>query len=266
VGQCETCIQFNHPTSRPTPPALPFISSFPRQYLICDIVGPVFDPVLQLSSSFLVTLDHFTRYACVVKLRRIKARNVILALEDIFQQLGDFQTIITDPGSQFRSKAFELFVQQKGAEHHLGSTGGHRSTSPVERLARTLKEVAAKFQVQDLHQANLVAAVRAYNDTVHSSTGAIPSEAFFDAAEVKQVMPVVDRRLPLQKGDFVLHYPVQPSTERHAADRHLRQKAYGPFIIHDSLPFNRFLVYRSPTDDPFELPASQLRRYSAAFF
>jgi hypothetical protein len=54
-----------------------------------------------------------------------------------------------------------------------------------------------------------------------------------------------------------MFYPPRPTYLRHACDRHLHERADGPFVIADIRPFNRYLV-KDSSGKLFSLPSSQL--------
>jgi hypothetical protein len=183
-------------------------------------------------------------------------------------------------------------LSQLRIQQHLSSPQNFHATGVVERLARTLKTIAAKFGPQDLTATALIRAVQAYNRTPHTALQETPFAAFFgvpaplpidctfpsicqDPLPADQVRDNqhryatfwasrVNRRRPrLVPGSRVMFHPRRPTAHAHSATRHLQQRAHGPFNVVKSLPFNRFLVSNSV--GVYVLPSSQLRPISSPF-
>jgi hypothetical protein len=158
----------------------------------------------------------------------------------------------------------------------------------VERLARTLKTIAAKMTPQDLTAQALIQAIHEYNRTPHSALGTTPFTAFFgiqpqlpldqkygtsppsppSQATIQATQTAFahswanrlnQRRPQFQVGDRVLHYPATATTQAHAAGRHLRRRAFGPFTVLAHRRFNRLLV--TDSSHHFILPAGRLRLF-----
>lgn len=266
---CQQCIQFNPPTRRVGGQQQPIRSSRVGEYLVVDIVGPMLPDRYGRKYAF-IAVDHYSRFAMVRMLKHPTGVAAVAILRDLFSQLGVWDWVVSDPGKQFTSNKFCNFLQRQKIQQHLGSPRNYRSTGVVERLARTLKTIAAKFADQNLSAGALTDAVQRYNDTTHSALGTSPFHLFLGhppvlgVDKILQTTPVtpkpetlakvrhqytkswttrVNRSRPaFQVGDCVRHYPPRPTYLRHAADRHLHPRATGPLLIIASYPFNRFLV------------------------
>jgi hypothetical protein len=234
----------------------------------------------------IIAIDYFSRFAVVSMLSRPTAPVIISAVREIFRQLGVFQSILTDPGPQFIAKKFKNFLRNHKIHHYIGSPRNYRATGVVERLARTLKSIAAKMVPQDLSAQALLAAVHDYNRTPHSATGTAPLAAFWGIQPVLRIDAKLGSQPPpplpqhqvlenqhtfasswahrlnrnrpqFQKGDQVFFYPRIATTQAHDASRHLRPRAFGPFTVTGHCPHNRVQV--SALQDNFVFPASRLR-------
>jgi transposase InsO family protein len=287
---CKQCLKFNSPPGQVGGSVQPVLSLRPREKLVVDVVGPL-APDSKNRKYALITVDHFSRFAVVQMLKRPTTAPIIRALQEVFNQLGSFSWVLSDPGPQFTSKAFAAFLRRLHIKQHLGSPGNFHSTGVVERLARTLKSIAAKMEPQDLTAHALLVAVQQYNRTPHAATKETPFAAFFGKpahlpidhqlatqppmpSSIKTVAHnqqqyaaawsarINSRRPVFKSGDTVMFYPRRSTAMAHAANRHLQQRASGPFTVITRKPFNRLLV--SNPSGAFILPISRLR--PAPFF
>jgi transposase InsO family protein len=282
---CPQCQVYNAPTGQVGGQYQPITSSRPNEKLVLDIIGPLAPDDAGCKYAF-IAVDYFSRFATVQMLRRPTTRAAILAVKQIFHQLGHFDWVLSDPGTQFTSKAFKKFLRQHKVHQYLGSPRNYRATGVVERLARTLKVIAAKMTPQDLTARALTAAVLDYNRTPHSATGTTPISAFFHRATPLQIDARLGTQPPpppsqaqvqqnqwnyasswaarlnrnrpaFQPGDRVIYYPKVSTVQAHAANRHLRPRASGPLTVLGYRPRNRLHV-----TGPFGqriLPASRFR-------
>jgi hypothetical protein len=236
----------------------------------------------------LVAVDHYSRFAGLEFMEQATTANTTRALGRLSRQMGKFDTLLSDPGPQFSSWQFQRYRRRKKMKHHFGSVRNYHSTGVVERLARTLKTIAAKFQpASNVNSADLMDAVIAYNKTPHKALGVSPFEAFTGCPprlEIDQVIQPFRRYTPpadhrarhvasrtktankgrpaLKRDDTVRFYPPCSTRDRHAAGRHLKPKSTGPFRIIKPLPHNRFLCFLCHHGTTHILPAAQLFKVS----
>lgn len=258
---CPECIAHNPPSGHIQAKMESVKSQAVNEVMVIDVLGPI-DPPCRGMRYALLTIDHFSRFATVHPMTRPTVRCIIKALSDVFQQLGSPQMLVSDPATQFRARRFKAFINKRQVNHHLGSKSTFRATSVVERLARTLKTVAAKLQGSHLTMGLLETAILQYNQTQHGATKQTPHAVFFGSnTPVLQKPSSVKRgnrgRVVFQPGDSVLHFSPLPSQQRHAANRHLRTRARGPYFVIEQYPFNRYLVTDGFTQKVF--PAVTLR-------
>lgn len=260
---CPHCITYNPPSGHVQSAMESIESAAINEVMVVDILGPI-DPPSKGRRYALLTVDHFSRFATIHPISRPTVRCVTKALSETFKQLGKPSLLVSDPGAQFKSKEFKQFLAQHKIRQHLGSAAAFRATSTVERLARTLKMVAAKLQDSHPTVSLLQTAIKQYNSTIHGSTQRTPEGVFFDGQHpVRQNQATVQRhnwrRRKFKAGDLVLRFVPRPSNQRHSSDRHLQPRAQGPFHIIEEYPFNRFLVTDGYTQKLF--PASSLRLF-----
>jgi transposase InsO family protein len=284
---CKTCARFNRATTVIGGPMQPIVSTEPKEFLVVDTFGPVALQNMKRARLFLA-VDHFSRFAMAQVLPSSRIPAILAAIMNIFQQVGTFRTIISDPGTQFASPRFTQFIATQGVKHHLGSKRVNHATGAVERLAQTLTGITVKItDGQHVVFEDILAAVKAYNQTPHSAHGETPFRVFFgrpppmkldeDLPRDPQLERRVDiqaaleayqqrwmavanaKRRPFQLGDTVYHQPRRTTDMRHAAGRHWLPRREGPFRVIQKLDFNRFLVSAEPdAAEAFVLPSSQL--------
>lgn len=283
VSECAACRRYNYATTKIGGPLLPIWSSAPNQFLLLDLLPPLTSRMGKVTP--LLAMDHFSRFAVLTQLTRPTGPQTAKQLSDLFLQLGDFGTVITDPGPQFKSLAFQSQVRTLNAHLHLGFPRAFRATGALERLVRSLRVSSAKMaftEQQPEEFEELLAAVRAHNVTVHTAHRTTPYEAFLGVPPVLQVdqrfgfitpsNPVATDHLTaytnlwvrrfnatttqLRTGDRVYWYPPPATSRRHASGRHVDRRRYGPFTIIQPVDTNRFIV--SDGSDSFTYPASQL--------
>jgi transposase InsO family protein len=284
---CDVCARFNRATTTIGGPMQPIESTHVRQLLIVDTFGPV---ALQdqRRARLLLAVDHFSRFAVALALRSVRLPEILKALEEIFSQLGCFEVVVTDPGTQFTAGRFREFLEEKGTRHHRGSRRVNHATGAVERFAQTLTGIAIKMTAGEAVQfKDISRAVRAYNATPHSAHGVPPVQLFFGKAPVLEIDAAIPRdprlvgtgdadkirqaytrnwssavnqgRRAFKELDMVFHQPRRSTQAAHAADRHWMPRRAGPFQIMRALDFNRFLVQDlSDATVTRVLPASQL--------
>ncbi|XP_042611929.1 uncharacterized protein LOC122144820 [Cyprinus carpio] len=123
--------------------SLPIID-VPFSRIAMDIVGP-----LQRSSTgnryILVGADYATRYPEAFPLKKIKTRQIVNALIQLFSRVGIPKEIITDQGTNFTSKQIKQ-VYSMLRIHPIQTTPYHPQTDGmVERFNQTLKSMLRKF-------------------------------------------------------------------------------------------------------------------------
>ncbi|MCO5763458.1 MAG: reverse transcriptase domain-containing protein [Chromatiaceae bacterium] len=285
---CHQCLRHNVPTTAVGTHLEPIQSTGPRHILAIDVV-PM--PVTNRYRYMILAVDHYSKYAFAQPVPTAKAYHIVNFLRQLFLQLGPFETLLSDPGPQFRSKALKEFLQRHQVRHDTSGRRHFEGNGCLERLVRTITETAAKMGATRADWPNhLDRALQAYNVRPHSTTGAEPYAVFFnrpvqlhlDAKYATHGPPVptpgqiqvnhetatgVWRRAsqkrrspPFQPGDDVLHCPRLPTTLRHSRDRRFLPRRAGPYCIIERYPRNRYLA----TDGvkQYLLPGWELQRYS----
>ena len=131
----------------------------------------------------LTVIDLYTRYAWVVPLKRKTGSSVREAFEKIFKESGRRpKRLWTDAGKEFYNN------QVKPLFETVYSTQNEGKAVVIERFNRTLKQMLfKKFTEQGSQkwQGILPEIVSRYNNKIHSSIGASPSEASKNPASIR---------------------------------------------------------------------------------
>lgn len=86
-------------------------------------------------------VDHFNRKCMGIEVSRsLPARLVILFLQILIEKHGKPKRIRTDNGPEFRSKLFQLWLQQNGIEWSKIQKGKPQQNAIIERFNRTFRE------------------------------------------------------------------------------------------------------------------------------
>ncbi len=145
IKACQTCQRFNKgPITRAgLRKRLPYVS-YAFEMVAIDIVGPL--PTTSGQNVYLlVVIDYLTRYCEVFALPNSSASTVARVLvRDVILRHGEIRCILTDNGSNFRSKLFMEICKLFGIKQ-LRTTAYHpQCNGMVERLNGTLCKLLAK--------------------------------------------------------------------------------------------------------------------------
>ena len=94
----------------------------PNQLITTDIAGP-FKATTRGNKYFLVISDHFTKYIQIYPMQRIQAEDVAdKIVNNWICTFGIPDTILTDGGTQYRSKLLEAIFEQLGIDAQKNNT------------------------------------------------------------------------------------------------------------------------------------------------
>lgn len=153
----------------------------PFHTLHIDHLGP-FIKSKRGNSYILTVVDGFSKYVFIRPVKDTKSATAIKTLENIFQDFGTPERIISDRGSAFTSEAFKRFCLQKNVKHVLNSVACPRANGQVERFNQTVLRALATQNADedDKDWDTTVSCIQCgINSTVNSTTGKCPSEILF---------------------------------------------------------------------------------------
>ena len=130
----------------------------------------------------LLVIDIFSRVAVIVGVKNKTAPIVAKALEEAFDQFGQYpQVILSDQGSEFKG-ATSKFLAENKIIHRLADVGDHRRLGIVDRFSGVVKNWIAKYMTY--HQSKryidaLPDLLENYNSAPHSGLGGLtPNDAW----------------------------------------------------------------------------------------
>lgn len=150
-------------------------SSRPWELVSIDIVGPL--PESISGNRYVLTLiDHFTRLADGIAVKRKDAETVAKALLNLIHRHGAPERLLTDRGMEFQARLTKVMLEELGIRGV--STSGYypQCNGKVERMHRTLGNVLSHLVNKDHTDwdEQLPAALFAYNTKRHDETKETP--------------------------------------------------------------------------------------------
>lgn len=210
----------------------------PWQLISTDLLGP-FPRSKNGFTSLLVISDWFTKYPCLIPLRKAEAKHVVQAIESrIFLEFGVPESIIMDNGPQFgRSKKVKALLKKYGIRRLWNNCHYHPQSNFTERHNKNIG-AALRCYVKQNHKewdAHLPEIALALKTAVHSITGYSPfflsharefvfhpTDYRLDSAEAANEVDPYERR-----SDFIKSF-TEVTSKIHAKihEAYLRNKKY----------------------------------------
>lgn len=133
IENCRVCCQAKRTHPEPLIPTV--MPQRPWQKLAADLMEIK-------KSQYLVVIDYYSRYIELTKLKdSTTSKEVINHLKSIMARHGIPETMLSDNGPQFSSKAFSLFANEYGFNHITSSPLHSSGNGEVERAVRTAKDL-----------------------------------------------------------------------------------------------------------------------------
>ena len=181
VASCPECQVTSLAATPKAPMGITKLSAEPFAHVCVDIVGPL-EPASSTGKRFILTfVDMATRYPDAVALSSMDAETVSRALFDICSRVGFPECLTSDNGTNFTSHLFEGFLELMRCKHIRTSVYHSQSNGACERYNGTLKRCLRKLTQDFPRQWDryLPAALFAYRDTPHETTGYSPFELIY---------------------------------------------------------------------------------------
>ena len=212
VQGCEEC---QH--SRPAPPSAPLHPwkwpGTPWSRLHLDFAGPF------MGSQFLVVVDAHSKWIEVYQMASTASSTLIEKLRVLFAQFGIPQVIVTDNGSPFVSRDFELFLKVNGIKHITSAPYHPASNGLAERAVQTFKAGIKKMKEGQLVD-KLSRFLFTYRNTPQTTTGVCPAEMLIGRRLRSQ--------LDLIKPDLQARVHQKQLEQKQSHDRHAKDRTFGP--------------------------------------
>ena len=166
VQLCEKCQEMQ--SSPPLAPLNPWKwPTRPWARLHLDFAGP-FE-----GKMFLILIDAHSKWIEAVVTSSTSSSVVIEELRTAFAKFGLPETIVTDNGSGFVSKEFELFLKKNGIKHTTSAPYHPASNGLAERAVQIVKKGLKKETTGTVHT-RLAKVLFAYRITPQTTTGISP--------------------------------------------------------------------------------------------
>ena len=181
VHSCHECQLTTQRRPPPQPMGITKLAYTPFSRVAVDIVGPL-EPVTRSGKRFIMTyVDMATRYPDAVALGTITSEKVAQALLEICSRVGFPEVLTTDNGSNFTSEMFQTFLKLSDIRHIRTSVYHSMGNGACERYNGTLIRCLRKlvYDFPHLWDKYLPAALFAYRDTPHETTGYAPFELIY---------------------------------------------------------------------------------------
>jgi hypothetical protein len=138
VNNCKTCT-LHTPNNSKEPIIFHDIPCLPWSKISADL--------FELKSiQYLVLMDYYSKYIELVSLNNISSKTVIKKMKSIFARHGVPQILVTDPGTQFTSKEFEMFASVYEFSHVTTSPKHSQSNGQIESGVKIAKGILKKCQ------------------------------------------------------------------------------------------------------------------------
>lgn len=172
--------------------------SQPWEIVTSDFMGP-FPRSSKGNTMLLVFHDKLTKWTELIPLHAATTPALINAFrKNVLSRFGWPQTIITDNGKQYTSKAFQEFLRTYGIRQRFNAPYTPQ-TNPTERVNRTIKTMIAQY-LHNKHQQwdeNLPELMFALNTARQESTGFSPAYLNFGRELILPKCLYNDQRPPI---------------------------------------------------------------------
>ncbi|KAG5886426.1 hypothetical protein JTB14_009323 [Gonioctena quinquepunctata] len=151
VKRCKVCCENKPEQRKPAGLLTPHrVVDRPFQLVCCNLIGPL--PRSNRGFKFiLVIVDNFSKFSLVIPLRNSTAKLVCTAVEDhLFLMFGPPKFLLSDNGSQFRSKEFRNLLANYAVKQ-IFTANYHKQANPTERVNKTL-ETMIRCYVSENHK------------------------------------------------------------------------------------------------------------------
>ncbi|KAG5865599.1 hypothetical protein JTB14_015089 [Gonioctena quinquepunctata] len=202
VERCKVCCENKPEQRKPAGLLTPHrVVDRPFQLVCCDLIGPI--PRSNRGFKFiLVIVDNFSKFSLVIPLRNSTAKLVCTAVEDhLFLMFGPPKFLLSDNGSQFRSKEFKNLLANYAVKQ-IFTANYHAQANPTERVNKTL-ETMIRCYVSENHKEwdNMLSKVAcAIRTQVHESMRRTPYFVVFG----REFPMNLEIGVPDSSGDFTV--------------------------------------------------------------
>jgi hypothetical protein len=235
-----------------------------------------------------VLVDHHSRYVWAKATKTNTAAAAISVLDDAFKsaKLAPNPRLLTDNGTNFRSKDFERYLKRHNIRHSYTSAYHPQTNGTNEKVNGTIitkLKLLRQLHPQRKWSTLLPEAIDTYNRSIHSNTGFTPRHLLFGLNEegITSASLADDRRLAVKRTEEFKrkkkelfdskHKPLvlkvgdlvkKRIPTNHPMNNKLTPRFEGPFEVVSQESEVNFRIVRVATHAPITLAhASQLEVY-----
>lgn len=120
---------------------------------------------------FFIVVHAHSKWTEVLCMNSTISLQMVDVLRDLFSKRGVPEQIVSDTGTQFRSKEFQLFVKRNGIEYVLSAAYHPTTEGLVESFIQTFKQtICAATMDKGSLQHKIVNYLLVYRNAVHTAT------------------------------------------------------------------------------------------------
>lgn len=176
---CHDCQMAKINNNNTVGPCKPVLAGKINEKVMGDLYGPL--PAAKFGYAYIFVLqDAFSKFVMLFPIRIANTQNVLRCVRKFCQATGTPEVIVTDNGTQFRSKTWLEAIKNMGIKPTYTSVHNPRPNS-TERFHRDLGNML-RIYCHNKHTswADVLARIEnAHNDTVHGSHGYTPNYLMF---------------------------------------------------------------------------------------
>lgn len=295
IGSCDICIQL-----RPSPPRAPIAHwkypSVPFHRIHIDYLGPIKGCV------YLVIVDAYTKWVEVYNMNTATSTAAVISkLYDCMARFGVPATIVSDNGTAFCSREFDLFCATNGITHLTSPVYHAPSNGQAESLVKVVKKAIKSCLLSSNSckevSIKLLKHLMDYRNSVHTTTGVSPAEMMFGhklrsrldlidpkppsysspslSAYVKKQQCLQSKREKVKKRSFkekdIVLFKKFHSNNKHTWGAAVVQKRVGKvlYIVKEigstqlfKRHVNQLMIYRGNSNNPLDLEQNTSTRMS----
>ena len=138
---CRRCQLFKSSSTPVSPPTIKIQARHPFDLLCIDLLQ--FTKSSRGNVALLVTVDHFSKFLCVVPLKNKKSVTVVRALRDqVFPKILKIpKRLLSDNGPEFKSSEFQGLMDEYNIDHVHSTSYRAAGNGAVERSNRTITDM-----------------------------------------------------------------------------------------------------------------------------
>lgn len=175
--------------------------------------------------SYLLCVDHFSKWPEFAKLENQTSGNTILHLKSIFSRNGIPDKLISDNGPQFACENFRAFSKDYGFVHTTTSPHFPQANGQIERTVQTVKQLLRK-------SSDPYKAILAYRNTAIDMLGKSPAQLFFNR-RLKTDLPTAS---PLLESNSVGMQDIQERLKTRKYQQRINYDAHAGKELRDLYP------------------------------